>query len=464
MPIPFINKFFNTIITSITIFVLIAHFTIAFAQEPHGISGQLVEKTIASVDDYPIFLSELEREYLFYAYQDKFKRKPTKCQILENLIVNKMLLAYANNNNIYVTKEEVDKNCDYRIQYMLKEVGGSEAVLEQQFGKKIGDIKEELTKIIKEQMILDRVKDAIIGHILLTPNEVKEYFDALSTEEKPFYPAIMEAYQIILYVDADEQEKMAVVKQLKALKNQLTHGEKTFEALAKQYSQDPVSAAKGGTLGFFHIGELDPAYEKAALSLKINEISDPIETKFGFHLIQLIEKKGNSYHTRHILIKPRTASHTLDVAKEKLNAIRTSIVNGEITFTKAAILYSQDKETAEQGGLLTKSADGSLQLPADQLPSAIFFALERMQPGTISLPEVFQDKQGNMGIRIFYLKEKKASHLANFEQDYDKIHNMALAHKKQVKINKFLNRLKEKTIIQCDSAYAVCKFLGNKNT
>jgi len=435
----------------IAIGVFFAQHTL-MAQTPQG---KLLDKVIASVDDQLILQSELEAEYQLYQAQDNTDKKPTKCQVLENMVINKILLANASKKEIYVKKEEVDRYLNYRMQAILKDVG-TEARLEQYTRKPIHVFKEEMRKGIREQLTIEKMRDAIVGDIIISPIEVQAYFDQLPPSEVPFFPAIVEAYQLVLFPSIEEQEKKVVIENLTSLKTRIQAGE-SFAVLARQYSEDIGSASNGGELGFWRIGELDPTYEKTALALKPGEISDPVETRFGFHIIQLIEKQKDKYNTRHILLKPLAAKVTIEEAIERLNNIRTSILEKQVTFEKAAMSYSQDIATARQGGLLTGNSEG-VQMPVDKLPSDIFFILDKMAPGDVSGPIIFTI-DGKQAVRIIYLKERIASHQANLEQDYEKIYKLALAYKKQRTLNEWIEAAKAKAIIQLDPSYETCHVL-----
>jgi peptidyl-prolyl cis-trans isomerase SurA len=418
--------------------------------------GKLLDKVIASVDDQPILQSELEAEYQLYQAQGNSGIQPTKCQILENMVINKILLANASKKDIYAKNEEVERYLNYRMEVILKEVG-TEAKLEEYTQRSIHLFKEELRKTIKEQLTIEKMRDTIIGDITISPIEVQTYFDQLKPNEVPFFPATVEAYHLVLFPTIKEQEKEVVIETLASLKRRIQAGD-SFAVFAHQHSEDPGSAGNGGELGFWKIGELDPSYEKAALALNPGEISDPVETRFGFHIIQLIERQKDKYNTRHILLKPRAVKATIEEAIERLNNIRTSILEKQITFEKAAMTYSQDIVTSHQGGLLTGNSGEGVQMPVDKLPSDLFFILDKMVPGAVSQPIVFtvDDKQA---ARIIYLKERIASHQANLEQDYEKIYKSALVHKKQRALNEWVEAAKAKAIIQLAPTYEACKIL-----
>ncbi len=260
---------------------------------------QLIDKVIVSVDDQLIFYTDIESEYTFYQTQGKnLKEMPSKLQLLESSIVNKMLLAIAFQKGIKVKKEDIEKNLQARLESIIHQVG-SIAKLEQQFGKSIEEIKKDLRENINEQLTIDRMRHAILEDITLVPQEVKQFYESLHPSKIPMCPTMVEAYRIIKYPTTMEHRK----KSLEEVHIEIVQNGKSFLDIAKKISEDTTTVAKGGERGFYKLGELDPLYEKTALSLAPGEVSEVIETKDGFHLIQLIKKNKKQYNTRHILIK-----------------------------------------------------------------------------------------------------------------------------------------------------------------
>ena len=416
-----------------------------------AISENVMDKVIATVDNKIILQSEIEKEYQLYTLHERKNTIPTRCQILENRILNKVLLSRARKQGVHVKKEEINTYFNYRMQMLLKEVG-SEEQLEIYTNKPIQEYKEELRKIIKEQLIVDKIRNTVTNDITLSPAEVKDFFNHLELMDRPFYTTVVEAYQLVVYPKIALQQKQEILTMLIELKTRIQAGE-NFSDLAKQYSEDESSSNNGGNIEFCEIGELDAAYEKAFLSLEEGEISEPVETKFGFHIIQLIGHEKERYNTRHILIKPVFSSVSLQEAISNLNIIRTSIVENKITFEKAVASYSEDMDTAKKGGLVTDLQEG-IQTSVDQLTPDLFFILDKMQPGDISEPIKFTNPLGQIGYRIVYLKEKIPSHQATLEQDYEKIYRLALNDKKQKALNKWIKSARGKTDIYISPAYA----------
>ena len=441
----------------ITIWMFFNHHKL-FAQIPTPQQRQLIDKVIASVDDEPLFRSELEAQYAHYQQQVGVGKGPTRCEILENMIINKIMLANAVKKGIHIKEKEIAHYFDYQMENILKDLG-SEARLEQYLkqvvGKSLQVFKEELRKSIKDQLTIERIRNTIVGDITISPTEAKTFFNQLSPNDIPFYPASVEVYHLVIYPPIEQQERAATLAKLETLKTRIQAGEE-FGILAKQYSEDIGTATHGGELGFWRIGELDPVYEKAALALKPGEISATVETKFGLHLIQLIGRQKSKYNTRHILLKPIPSEPNLQEAIKKLNELRIRISENQLGFEKAAINYSEDMDTARKEGLLTGNNEG-IRMPVDQLSPDLFFIIDKMTPGTISEPITFTTSTGKQAARIVYLKNKIASHQANLGQDHEKIQQMALTAKKQKALDEWIELVKEKAVIELDPEFKSCK-------
>jgi peptidyl-prolyl cis-trans isomerase SurA len=426
------------------------------AQPQNTPANKLLDKIVASVDGQIILQSELDREYEYYEAQGGPKVANLKCKILEGLLINKMLLARAELEGEVASKEEINRVFAYRMQNFINQAG-SEEKLEQYAGKPIQSFKEELRKFLKEQLTIDKMRHKITDDMIITPAEVKKYFQEASANELPYYPTAVEVRQIVRYPKIGQHDKTAILERLQALKVRIQAGE-DFGQLAKQYSEDAGSAGSGGEVGFWRIGELAPAYEAAALALQPNELSEPIETQFGFHLIQLIDRQKDRYNSRHILLKATISKPAIQEAEVELDSIRTVILEKKISFEKAAIEYSEDPITAYRGGLLTNESQ-EVKISIEALSSDIFFMVEKLQPGEISAVSEFNAPTGKQAIRIVYLKERIPAHQANLQQDYDQIYQMALNAKKELALSKWFKEVKDEATLNIDPAYQGCGML-----
>ena len=415
--------------------------------------GVVIDKIIAKVDDYIILKSELERSNLDYLSQGQSRGGNAKCQILQQLVVNKMLMAQSEIDSIFVLDIEVNSNLDRRMAYMAQQFGG-EAEIEKAYGKSIGQIRSEIFDNIKEQLTIQRMQSELTSDMKVTPSEVKKFFKSIPQDSLPYFSTEVSIAQIVKKADPGELQKEKVRNLLSNIRSRIKSGE-SFASLAQQYSQDPGSARRGGELGFYGRGELAPEYEATALSLKTGEVSDPVETQFGFHIIELLEKRGNTYRTRHILITPQPNQADYDNTEQYLDSLRTAIIGDSITFQAAAKEYSDDQETSSAGGFF-QDETGALRVSADQLDPNIFFTIDTMQIGNITKPLKFQQQDGTYAYRIIYFKNKIKPHLANLDEDYQKISAAALARKKNLKISQWFEKARGNVFIELDPEYDYC--------
>ncbi|WP_299825567.1 peptidylprolyl isomerase [uncultured Pontibacter sp.] len=417
-----------------------------------------VDGIIAKIDNHIILRSDLEFSYLQYLAQSKQQpNEELKCDILRSMVQEKLLLARAEIDSVVVDEGMVTDQLNRRIEYLTAQVGGVER-LEQYYNKSIKQLKDELRSTVKEQMIAEKMQQEISGKIKVTPKEIKRYFNAIPTDSLPYFSSEVELAQIVKYAQVSKQQKLEARKKLEAIRARIAAGE-DFATLAKQYSQDPGSAAAGGELGFFKRKELVPEYEAAAMRLEPGQMSNVIESQFGFHLIQLIERKGQEFNSRHILIKPETATVDVASAASELDSVRTLIQADSITFAKAAKDFSDDKATKDNGGSITHRSTGSMYIPMDQVDPSIFFVIDTMQIGEISKPIAFRTEDGQEAVRIIYLKSKSKPHMANLQDDYQKIATAALNQKKGKAVEDWFRKNIDTVFIEIDPEYQDCKVL-----
>lgn len=416
-----------------------------------------VDGIIAKIDNQIVLRSELEFSYLQYLAQSKQKpSEELKCEIFKSLVQDKLLLARAEIDSVTVEEGQVTGELNRRIDYLSAQVGGVER-LEQYYNKSIRQLKEELRKTIQDQLVMQKMQETIAGKVRVTPKEVAAYYNSIPQDSLPYFSSEVEIGQIVKYAEVSKQQKQEARQQLEELRKRIVAGE-DFATLAKQYSQDPGSAQAGGELGFFKKKELVPEYEAAALRLEPGGISGIVESQFGFHLIQLIERKGQEFNTRHILIKPATATVNIQEAVAELDSIRTLIVNDSISFAKAAKDFSDDFNTKDNGGMMASRA-GTTYIPMDQVDPGIFFVIDTMQVDEISKPIPFTTPDGKEAVRIILLKGKSTPHQANLEDDYPKIAAAALNDKKSKAVDEWFRKNIDTVFIDIDTEYQDCKAL-----
>ncbi|WP_246289465.1 peptidylprolyl isomerase [Hymenobacter terrestris] len=448
---------------SLTLLVVTA--TAGHAQLGVGrpMSSAMVDGIIAKVDNQIVLKSDLEGIYGQEVARAEGKPLPpdTKCKILQSLALNKLLLAKAETDSVVVEEGQVKSELDRRMGYFVQQIG-SEQKLEEYYGKPLKQIKDDLQTQVKEQLIQQKMQDQIAGKVSVTPREVRQYFNRMPKDSLPYYSSEVEVGQIVKVAQVNNKVKQATQAKLNELRARIVGGE-DFATLAKEYSQDPGSAVEGGYLGFFKRRELVPEYEAAALRLEPGGISPVVESQFGFHVIQLIERKGDSYSTRHILLKPETGTTDTNEASLQLAKLRRQIMADTLTFAKAAKDNSDDKLTSGNGGLLQNRRDASTYLPLDQLDPAIFFTIDTMKVGSISPPLPYRTEDGKDAVRILYLKSNSPPHQANLDDDYQKIAAAALNQKKNKALDAWFALNRGTVFLEVDPEYAGCQLLNSIN-
>ncbi len=420
---------------------------------------QTIEKIVAKVDNQIVLKSEVDMAYLQFISNrnNSFVNTDLRCKVLETLIINKLLLAKAEIDSVEVDQNTVDDQMNARMKYLLQNYGGSEELLAEQYGKTVDELKAELKDQVKDQLIIQRMQGKIAADVKVTPSEVKKFFNSIPKDSLPYFSKEVQVGHIVYKPELDKEAKKEVVNKLLEIKARIENGE-SFADLAMEYSKDPGSAARGGELGFFKRKELVPEYEAVALNLKPGEISDPVESKFGFHMIQLIEKRGNEYNSRHILMKPTFDNNKMERAKKFLNQLRLNILNDSVSFEDAAFKYSIDEATKATGGYFTDET-GNQMIAAENLDPTLYFIVDGMKNGEISAPQLYNMQDGSQAMRIIYLKKKVAPHEANLYDDWQKIQSAALEEKKNSKVNEWFGQTKSEIFIDVDEEYSSCEIL-----
>lgn len=399
-------------------------------------SQQDLDKVVAVVDNEIILKSELDFQVSLYAAQRQMdpNSKALREQILNSIIEEKLLYAQAEIDSIIVSEDEVEQRINYQIN-MLSQQLGSLANVEKQYGMSIERIKRELRDDVKKNVMIQRLQERNFGNISVTYPEVKEFFtlfkDSLGT-----IPEKVTIYHIFANPKAGEKVKTKFREKAQAILDSIKAGS-DFAEMAKKYSDDPGSATVGGDLGFVKKGVFYPEFEAAAFKLKQGEISQVIESPVGFHIIQLLEKRGESINCRHILIKVKADDKADLNTIDFLNAVRDSIIKGKGTFQDYAKKYNEDKETAPFGGEL-----GTFYI--NQLDKPLLDAIGKLKEGDIGFPRRLEYSQGVYGYHIVYLKSRIPQHQPDLQMDYDELKRLAIEYKKQKKYQDWISELKKK--------------------
>lgn len=429
--------------------------TISVAQ----LAAPVIDEIVAKVDNHIIMRSEIEFAYLQAVSEGQRDNGKLKCRLLESLIISKMLLAKAEIDSVTVEEEQVAQELDGRMNYMISSFGGDRERIEKQYGKSIEQLKSELKRQVKEQLIGQKMQQEITKGVKVTPAQVRRFFNAIPEDSLPYYSTEVEVGQILRYPTPNPAQKEAIKKQLQDIRNRIVEGGENFNDLAKMYSQDPGSAAVGGELGFWKRGEMVPEFEANVLKMKPGDISEVFESKFGFHIVQLIERRGNEYNARHILMKPTAAENDIQLTKDYLDSLRNAILNDSITFEQAARDFSADEITKGKGGFFTDRITGSIRIPLDRIPPDIFFIIDTLKVGTISRPIYFKTEDGKEALRIVYYRSRVAPHRANLKDDYQKLFIATEQKKKEKAIREWFEKTKEEVYINISDRFQNCDIL-----
>lgn len=425
----------------------------AVAQE----EGFVVDEIIAKVDNYIVLKSELERAYQDYITNGGTPNDRIRCQYLALLVRGKLMMAKAEIDSVVVLDAEVDTNTKQRMDIILSQSGKTVDELEAIYGKTMEQIRLELREQIREQMIVGRMEDHITQDIKVTPSEVRRFFNRIPKDSLDYFSASVEVGQIVKVAEVNEKQKNVTRGQLIDLRNRILAGE-DFSKLAREYSDDPSVTGNGGNMGWVGRGRMVPEYEAMAFKLKPGEISMPFETSFGFHIMQLIERRGNEYNSRHILISPRPSEDDLAKATRYLDSLRTKILSDTVTFERAAKEYSDDVETKGNGGFFS-DRESNTRLLVDELDPVIFFTVDTMKVGAVSKPIVYRTDEGKDAVRILYYKSRIPPHQASLDQDWTRIQNATLNHKKDRALQKWFQKARKDVFISIDDEYDFCGIL-----
>jgi peptidyl-prolyl cis-trans isomerase SurA len=418
---------------------------------------KVIDEIAALVGSHPVYWSDVEAQFA-QAKAQGMAGDPValRCGIFENLVFQKLLVYQAEIDSLVVGDDQVDSELDRRLRYYIQQFG-SQQKLEEFYDKSLDEFKNELREPLRLELLSQQAQGKIVESVKMTPNETKEYFTNIKPDSIPIIPTEYEIGQIVKTPVVGPTQLKEAREKLTALRARVLKGEK-FSTLAVLYSEDPGSAAKGGELGLFSRGSMAPEFESAAFNLKNkNDISEVIKTKFGYHMLQLIERKGDFVNVRHILIIPKVPPDDLVVAAAKLDSIADQVRADSISFEKAAMLFSDDAGKVN-GGLIQSQSTGDTRLAADELDPKVFFVIDKMKPGEISGSVPYTTEDGTQAYRVLYLKVRTEPHKANMKDDYNKIQEWALSNKKEKVISKWIEMKSKTAYIRLSDRYKNCEF------
>ncbi len=416
----------------------------------------LLDKVVAIVGKHPILLSQVEAAYREKISEDS---SATKCQVLEELMFQKLLLIQADKDSVTVTDNEVDAEIGRRLAYYIN-MFGSQEKFEEFYGKKVNVFKDEVRPEIKDQLIIQKMQQKIIGDIKISPSEVKLFYENIPKDSLPLIPTEYEWSQIVIEPKVSAEAKQLAREQLESYRKRVLNGE-SMSVLAALYSEDPGSAKNGGKYENVARGMMVPEFESVAFKLKPGEVSEVFETPYGYHFIQLIARKGELVDLRHILIIPKIQNIDIFKAKQKADSIYNAIVSGNITFEKAAQLFSDDKDTKQNNGTMINPATASVKWEIEdiaRLDQNLVVIFEKLSVGEITKPIQYTTPDNKPAFRIIKLNNTTPPHRANIKDDYQKLSQLAQLDKQKKIIKKWIAQKTTSTYIRIDNSLYNCTF------
>ncbi|MCU0422201.1 MAG: peptidylprolyl isomerase [Bacteroidia bacterium] len=426
------------------------------------VSGQVIDEIAAVVGDNIIMQSEIEIE--FQQLQKELGKidDSVKCVILRQKIIERMLLTQAQWDSIPLSEDRVDMELEKRIKYFASQFPGGEKEMESYYGKSIAEIKSSNREKIKQSLLTQEIQGKLMRDVKVTPTDIKKFYNELDRlDSLPYYSAEVELAQLIMIPKVSREAKELAYEKISELRQRILNGE-NFGTLALLYSDDKLSAQRRGELPYFTRGDMVSEFEAAAYKLKPDSVSKIVETKYGYHILQLIDRKGENISVRHILIRPQIFRSDIALIKTTLDSVLWLIKIDTLTFEEAAKRFSDDESTKSNGGFFSDGQVGSTKIAIDELPKEIFYAIDKLEPGQISEPELITlptpDRQ--QAWRVFYVKSLAAPHRANLRDDYQKLQALSLQRKQMQTMQNWITKNKQKYFIQVSDAYKNCDIIS----
>ena len=422
---------------------------------------QLVDGVVAVVGKNIVLKSDIDKQLESMKQQQGVDPEMLKpCKIFEELLFEKLLLHQAEVDSLEVTDEEINATIERRINVFVQQIG-SRQKLEQYYKKSIVEIKEEMFPFVKDQMIAQRMLGQITSDVEITPTEVRNFYRKIPEDSLPLINSEVEYAQIVKYPKASPEAVQATIDRLNELKQRVEDGS-SFSTMAVLYSEDPGSAKNGGKYEGIKRGQFVKEFEAVAFNLKEGEISKPFKTEYGYHIVQLLKRRGEELDLRHILIKPKISAENLENTKLFLDSVRTAILNKEITFDEAAEKVSDDENSKQNGGIaINAQYTGDAKWEVGQLDKSVFYTIENMEVGRISEPAFFRTLDEKEGYRLIKLNSKTQPHRADMKTDYQRIQMIALQEKKNEVTQEWIEEKLKTTYVRVNNAYLDCDFQRN---
>jgi peptidyl-prolyl cis-trans isomerase SurA len=437
---------------SIAIILCLCAFTQVHAQK-------IIDEIVAVVGNEVVLYSDVESQLSQMKDLTLDKEPEARCMVIDQLMQRKLLLSRAKYDSLKVTDEQVNTELDRRMQFFIDQFGGNVQALEKFYNKSVAQLKNDFRDPIREQLLEEQMQNKVVSDVDVTPQDVKKFYAELPKDSLPYYNAELEIGQIVVVPTPSKFQRDSAIHLLRRIRQQIISGQKKFSTMAILYSEDEGSALNGGMMEMQRADNFVPEFAAAVLSLKKDSISDVVESKFGFHIIKLVDRKGDMVQAAHILRHPKVTDIEVNQTQKMLDSLRTVIKKDSITFENAAYKYSQDQDTKNRGGMMVDLKTNSSHIPTDQLDAGLFSIVDKLKVGEISDPVYFKNAEGKDAYRMVYLKSRTLPHKANLKDDYPKIKELAQASKKQEKLNDWAKKYIGLTYIRVNANYNYCHSL-----
>lgn len=422
----------------------------------------LIDKVIAKVGTETILLSDIESQYNYLVQQQGIVDPSVRCDIMQSIIGQKLIVHHAKVDSIVISDEEIEASLDFRMDQALRQMGGDENMFQEYYGMTVNKMKSNLRDDLEQQMLAERMQGILMDEVNITPKEVKEFFNSIPKDSIPLLSAEVELSEIVVKPKVNEEERTRALKKVLEIRKRIIEEGEDFASQASIFSDDPGSATQGGNLGFAPRGTFVPEFEAVAYALKPGEISEPVETEFGFHILELIERRGNKINLRHILVKPEITEADNELAVAQLDSIRARVMRGMLTFEQAVKLFSDEKMPSySNNGMLQNPQTGKTSFEASQLPYEVYFAIEDAEVGDLTEPLDYVVPTGESYYRILKLRSRTDPHKASLQEDYAKIQRFAKEGKKNEYFSNWIEEKFKSTFITMEEGYLKCPDLEN---
>ena len=416
----------------------------------------VIDRVVAAVGGEIILLSEVQEQFSYAKQQQPDLPAEYLCVSLQNLLVQKLLVNQAKLDSIEVNDDEVENQLNARIDRLMLYFNQDPKAIEEFYGQTIEQIKEQTRTDMRNQLLAERMQAKVTEKATITPAEVQEFFKKIPKDSLPYFNAEVEIREIVYKPNVNPAERAKALARAEEVRLKLTRGE-DFASLAKKYSDDPGSAAQGGDLGLVKRGTFVPEFEAMAYNLEPGQLSPVTETDFGFHVIELIERRGNLIHCRHILLKPEITDEDLAMSKAKMDSVRQQIKDGKITFSEAVKKFGdKDQQSFSNDGRVANPQSGNTFFEIGDLETSVYFAIEGLKEGDVAEPFEFKSPDGSINYRLVQLVSRSKPHKADLKKDYGKIQKAALEQKKSSYTEKWVLEKLRKTYLSVDNSFSSC--------